>query len=84
MKLTKKALHELNETLNQLNTGISFILDQNTAIMRKTTLTSADRFTSSLYPDVAFMSVNKEIGSNLALLYSAKSRLERFISKGGN
>lgn len=78
MKLAKKNRRELISILDQLNDGIAFIQENDTAIMRETSLTSNDIFTSKM-SGKAYISIDKEIGSNLCFLLSAQSKLRRAL-----
>ena len=65
--------------LDNLESAISFIMDEKTAIMRDSSMTSSDVFTSSFYHGERYSKITKEIGSNLAQLFTAREMLRKLI-----
>ena len=79
LKLSKKDRRELNSILDQLDEGIAFIKENETLVMRETSMTSNDIFTSKM-SGKAYVAIDKEIGSKLAFLLSARSKLARALT----
>jgi len=79
MKLSRKATMQIQEAINYLNTGLAFIDNPKTHIVRETQV--------AFLPDSAWTcgdgkrggSINKEIGSNLCQFRNALARLEMMI-----
>lgn len=76
MKLSKKDRNTLNSILVNLTEGVNFIMEKETAIMRETHGTDNSVFTSKMSSNI-YHSINKEIGSKLCYLLTAKSQLSR-------
>lgn len=66
MKLTKKYRDRLHDIYNKIEKTINFILEENTSIVRKYSLSDS-------------IAINKEIGSELCYLYTAKKQLKQIL-----
>jgi hypothetical protein len=81
MKLRKKDRHRLESILAKLKRGREYVMAESTALMRRTSLTSADVFTAPYFPGQAYHSVAKDIGSEWTLALTAIHELERALAE---
>jgi hypothetical protein len=79
--MRKKDRKILDDVLQRLETGIRYVNDEKTAIMRKNASNSNDFFSSTHYPDDRYYIITKEAGSPLSQLFNAKRRLEDYLNK---
>ena len=79
--MRKKDRKILEDVLQRLETGIKYVLDENTAIMRRNASNSSDFFSSDHYPNEKFYKITKGIGSPLVQLFNAKERLTNYLNK---
>lgn len=83
MKLSKKNRAMLESVLEDLKRGISFVLSNDTAIMRKHTLSSCDFFESQFppYSGEKWAKITKECGNDFAVAINAARRLEAILNE---
>ena len=86
MRLLKRDRILLEDILERLKRAECFILSNNTAVMRVSSMTSTDVFTASYYPTERYSKITKEYGSELALLFTGIKNLENALdqTKGGH
>jgi hypothetical protein len=80
-RLTKKDKGELEIVLRNVQRALRFIMSDDTAVMRRSNMSSADMFTSEYYPGEKYGKTTKEIGSDLVGLEWGYSQLNRFINE---
>lgn len=80
-KLSKKDKNELNIALKNMQRALNFIMSEDTAIMRKTSMSSTDVFTASYYPGERYGKTTKECGSDLVGLQWGYNQLNTFINE---
>lgn len=77
-KLTKGQVTQLTQALNDLNRTEAFIKNEKTKVGVIYGLTSGDGYTNK--DGQTIHEINKEIGSELCLLYRARVTLQAFIN----
>ena len=82
-KLTKKQLSALRQVEMALERGALFLREDRTAVMRSTSMGSADVFTAPYYPGKSYASIQKEAGSDLVGVFSALEYLRDFLEQAG-
>jgi hypothetical protein len=82
MKLRKMDRKRLERVLSNLQRGLDFIMDEQTAIMRKTSGQSTDVFTAGYYPNERYAKIAKELGSEFVLALTALYDLKRALTEG--
>ena len=83
MKLGKKDRRRLLAALDKVRRGQSYLTNSKTHVCRELGLGSTDVFTRQL-DDVKLISVDKYVGSELALLHTGVSELEQLLAEGIN
>jgi hypothetical protein len=78
MKLTKKAVQELNNILRNATRCENFIYNENTLVCTKTSLKNGHSFVNT--QGDAINSINKFCGSNLVGINDAVNSLRKFIA----
>ena len=81
MKLTNKNRRRLESIRDTLARGVHYLGQPDVAVMVRAGLTSCDAFTSE-YPEYQgqrFFKINKEVGSELCLIYTALHNLEQAL-----
>jgi hypothetical protein len=81
MKLRKKDRIRLEGLAADLQRGINFILDPNTAIMRKSNLSSTDMFTAPYYQGERYSKIAKELGNEFVVALSALRQLKQALAE---
>lgn len=80
MKLSKQATRQIQEAIRQLQTGIDFIMQDKTRVVRITGLANMPEHTWTCGTGEVAGSICKEIGSDLTGIYNAKQTLLRLIT----
>ena len=84
MKLTNKNRRRLESIRDTLARGVNYLMQPDVAVaLRRDNMQSTNAFTSE-YPDYKgqkFVHVDKEIGSELCLIYSALHKLEQALAE---
>ena len=83
MKLLKRDRKELESVLSQARTGLKFLMAQNVAVMIESKMSSSDVFRAPYYPEKAYSTIAKDVGSEIVFIASAISKLERLLSLDG-
>jgi len=78
--ITKKTWNKLDSILSDLDQGIKFLLEEKTTVLRESTRQSDDFFSSAFYPNKKYYQIDKEIGSRLCYLYTAKATLTQLLN----
>lgn len=80
-KLTQVQERELNTTLNGLNMAISFIEKETVVVARSSKRPMTGKCFANKESDTFLLPINKQHGSGLVGLYTAKRELLQFLQK---
>jgi transketolase N-terminal domain/subunit len=75
VKLRKKDRVRLERIAAQVKRGIDYLLDDKTAIMRESSMSSTDVFTASYYVDKRYSMIHKQMGSEFVLALTGLQHL---------
>ncbi len=84
IKARKRDIAKLEALSGELSAGMATVLSDQYAIMRRTTLTSSDVFTSSYYPNDKFSNIDKQIGNAFVPMFTAIRELAELLSGTNN
>ena len=79
VKVSQRDRRRLEAVLSDAKRGLAFLMADDTAVMRKSSLSSSDTFSAPFYPGVKYSQIAKDIGSELVLLQTAIRKLESAI-----
>lgn len=77
--MTKKHIRQIERAITELDRGITFLLEDNTKIVRRTGMAAMPEDSWTSGDNQRGVAITKEIGSDLCGVFSARETLARLL-----
>ena len=78
--MKKRDLSRLQDLSNELERGLSLLMADDYSIMKRSSLTSSDMFTSSYYPNDKYARIAKDYGNDLVPMFTAIKSISKLLN----